>query len=88
MQLLNGCNFPLLSVAGTTYADACAPKGFRATEQGLFNAALTGLGSAVGGLIFEWLGARGMYLVFGIFIALVLILVSLVRRMLPPETDE
>ena len=67
-------------------------KAFRATAQGLFNASLSGFGFAVGGfvggLIFERLGARGMYLVFGIFIALVLILVSLVRRILPPETDE
>ena len=92
VQLLNGCNYPLLSVAGVTYADASAPKGFRATAQGVFNASLSGFGFAVGGfvggLIFERLGARGMYLVFGLFIALVLILVSLVRRMLPPPTSE
>ena len=35
VQLLNGCNFPLLSVAGTTYADACAPKGFSRHSPGV-----------------------------------------------------
>ena len=89
IQLLNGFNYPLLSVAGVTYADACAPKGFRATAQGLFTTFLGGIGFAAGGfaggLLFERLGARGMYLVFGIFIALVLLVVSLVHRMLPPE---
>jgi PPP family 3-phenylpropionic acid transporter len=91
VQLLNGFNFPLLYVAGVTYADEQAPKGFRATAQGLFNAALGGIGSAVGGfvggLLFERLGARGMYLIFGIFVAFVLVGVSLVRRILPPEKE-
>lgn len=89
VQLLNGCNFPLLTVAGVTYADLNAPKGFRATAQGLFNASLHGIGYAVGGfaggILFEQLGAKGMYLALGIFIAVVLTLVSLIRRMLPPE---
>jgi PPP family 3-phenylpropionic acid transporter len=91
VQLLNGFNFPLLYVAGVTYADEQAPKGFRATAQGLFNAAMGGIGSAVGGfiggLLFERLGAKGMYLVFGIFVAFVLVSVSLVRRVLPPEKE-
>jgi len=91
VQLLNGFNFPLLYVAGVTYADEHAPQGFRATAQGLFNAAMGGIGAAVGGfaggLLFESVGARGMYLVFSIFVALVLVFVSLVRRILPPEKE-
>jgi PPP family 3-phenylpropionic acid transporter len=92
VQLLNGFNYPLLYVAGVTYADERAPQGFRATAQGLFNAALGGIGAAVGGfaggLLFESQGAKGMYLVFFVFVALVLVFVSLVHRMLPPEKED
>jgi PPP family 3-phenylpropionic acid transporter len=91
VQLLNGFNFPLLTVAGVTYADEHAPQGFRATAQGLFTAALGGIGYAVGGfaggLLFERLGAKGMYLIFCMFAALILVFVSLVRRTLPPEQE-
>ncbi len=91
VQLLNGFNFPLLYVAGVTYADEHAPKGFRATAQGLFNASMGGIGSAVGGfaggLLFERVGAKGMYLIFCIFLALVLVFVSIVHRTLPPEQE-
>jgi MFS family permease len=91
VQLLNGFNYPLLYVAGVTYADEHAPKGFRATAQGLFNASMGGIGAAVGGfaggLLFESMGAKGMYLFFCVFVALVLVFVSLVRRALPPEQE-
>jgi PPP family 3-phenylpropionic acid transporter len=90
-QLLNGFNYPLLIVAGVVYADEQAPKGFRATAQGLFGAATGGVGAAVGGfaggLLFESLGAKGMYLVLSVFVGLVLVSVSLVRRALPPEPE-
>ena len=91
VQILNGFNYPLLIVAGVTYADEHAPKGYRATAQGLFGASAGGIGSAVGGfaggLLFESVGARSMYLVFSLFVALVLVFVSLVRRALPPEQE-
>ncbi len=91
VQLLNGFNYPLLTVAGVTYADERARKGFRATAQGLFNACTGGIGSAVGGfaggLLLDSVGAKGMYLVFFVFAALVLVLVSLVRRALEPEPE-
>lgn len=91
IQLLNGFNHPLLTVAGVTYADKHAPQGFRATAQGVFNVAVGGIGAAVGGfvggLLFEGLGAKGMYFAFFIFIALVLVFVSLIRRTLPSEQE-
>ncbi|MCB8976505.1 MAG: MFS transporter [Ardenticatenaceae bacterium] len=91
IQLLNGLNYPLLMVAGVTYADAHAPQGLRATAQGLFNVAYGGIGSAiggfVGGLLFESLGARGMYLAFAAFVAVVLVVVSAIKRSLPAETN-
>ena len=89
VQLLNGLNYPLLNVAGVTYADEHAPQGFRATAQGLFNVSTGGIGSAIGGfaggLLFESVGARGMYLVLCILMVLVLVFVGLVRRTLAPE---
>ncbi len=91
VQLLNGFNFPLLYVAGVTYADEHAPKGFRATAQGLFNASMGGIGAALGafagGLLFESVGAKGMYLVLCVFVVFVLVFASLVRRALPPEQE-
>jgi PPP family 3-phenylpropionic acid transporter len=92
VQLLHGLTHPLLGVAGVTYADEHAPGGFRATAQGLFNAAMGGIGAAVGGfvggLLFESIGARGMFLVFSIFVALILGLVSLMRRVLHYEKEQ
>jgi PPP family 3-phenylpropionic acid transporter len=86
VQLLNGLNYPLLNVAGVTYADEHAPQGFRATAQGLFNASMGGIGSAVGGfaggVLFERLGAKGMYSILCVLIVLVLVFVQLVRRTL------
>lgn len=91
VQLLNGFNYPLLYVSGVTYADEHAPAGYRATAQGLFNASMGGIGAAiggfVGGLLFESMGAKGMYLIFCIFMALVLVFAGLVRRALPPEQE-
>jgi PPP family 3-phenylpropionic acid transporter len=91
VQLLNGFNFPLLYVAGVTYSDEHAPAGYRATAQGLFNASMGGIGAAiggfVGGLLFESVGAKGMYLVFCIFVVLVLVFAGLIRRALPPEQE-
>ena len=91
VQLVHGLTHPLLNIAGVTYADEYAPRGLRATAQGLFNAALGGIGAAVGGfvgsLLFEGLGAKGMYLVFSLFVVVVLVVVSLKKRALPPEDE-
>ena len=92
IQLLNGFNYPLLIVAGVTYADEHAPQGFHATAQGLFNAATGGIGAAVGGfvggLLFEGIGARGMYLFFCIFVVLILVVVTIVHQLLPLEKED
>jgi PPP family 3-phenylpropionic acid transporter len=91
VQLLNGINYPLLTVAAVTYADEQAPKGYRATAQGLFRAAMGGVGAAIGafagGLLIESIGAKGMYFVFCVFLALSLVVISLINRALPPEPE-
>lgn len=89
IQLLNGLNYPLLTVAGVTFADEHAPEGFRATAQGLFNTATGGIGAALGGfaggLLFESLGAHGMYLAFGTFVFIGLVVVGAIQRVLAPK---
>ncbi len=89
VQLLNGVNYPLLTVAAVTYADDHAPRGYRATAQGVFRAAMGGVGAAIGGftggVLIENIGAKGMYLVFCIFVVLILVVISLINRALPPE---
>jgi len=91
IQLLNGVNHPLLSVAGATYTDEQAPPRFRATAQGLFNVATAGIGSAVGGfvggLLFDYIGAKGMYLTVGLSIIVVIAFVTVARRFLPVERN-
>ncbi|MEM7342606.1 MAG: MFS transporter [Chloroflexota bacterium] len=89
VQLLHGFTHPLLNIAGVTYADEYAPEGLRATAQGLFNTAMGGIGAAVGGfvgsLLLEGVGAKGMFLVFCLFVLVVLVIVGLIKRTLPPE---
>ncbi len=91
VQLLNGLNFPIMWVAGVSYADENAPPGLRTTAQGLFSAMVFGIGMAVGGLIggpvLESLGGRKLYLIFGITTLLTTTLVSLIHNRLPPEKE-
>lgn len=68
-QLVNGLTFPMFWIAGVAYASERAPQGMQASAQGLFGAATTGVGAAVGGLlggiILGSMGGRVMYTVFG-----------------------
>jgi PPP family 3-phenylpropionic acid transporter len=79
IQVLNGLSIPLFMVAGVFYADQLAPSGLRATSQGLFNAAMLGIGAAVGGFISGFLlvriGAQALFLFIGVLVLAVLVVV-------------
>ena len=68
-QLINGFTFPAFWIAAVAYANEHAPAGMEASAQGLFGAAVMGVGAALGGLLGGLLigsvGGRAMYLVFG-----------------------
>lgn len=84
IQILNGFTFPLLSVAGVSYAEEHAPKGLSSTAQGLYSTAMMGVGTAIGGfiggLLLEAVGAKGLFLTIGVAIILILGIISVVRR--------
>ncbi len=87
IQLLSGLTFPLMMVAGVSYADEHAPQSLRATAQGLFNASLMGIGTAVGGfvsgILLARLGGQGLYMATGVVVLLILALVLFARSKFP-----
>ena len=83
-QLLNGMTFPLMWVAGVSYADQKAPPGMKSTAQGLFGVMLIGIGSAtggfLGGIMLGSMGGRWMYLILGSLVMICVGLITLVER--------
>lgn len=69
IQLAHGLTFPIIWVAGVSYADRVAPEGLSATAQGMFGSTLMGVGAALGGLLggllLQYMPPSGMYLAIG-----------------------
>ena len=89
IQLLNGLTFPAMWMAGVAYADEHAPAGLSTAAQGMFGAMVFGFGTAVGGFIggplLDNVGGRGLYLVFGGIVLVIVALAYLVQWLLPAE---
>ncbi len=84
IQGVSGIIFPIMWLAGVSYADENAPEGLKSTAQGLFGAVSFGFGSAasgfIGGILLESIGGRAMFFVFGVGILVLLALVEGMRR--------
>jgi PPP family 3-phenylpropionic acid transporter len=84
IQLIHGLTYPLIMVAGVSFANDNAPPGMSATAQGLYGAALMGFGAAagslLGGVLIENTGGRGMYLTFGLLVLIGLLFFTLLER--------
>jgi len=89
VQAFSGMIFPVMWLAGVSYADENAPAGLKSTAQGVFGAMTFGFGAAlggfVGGLLLESMGGRAMFLVLGITILVWLVLIEGIKRLLPKE---
>lgn len=77
INLLHGLTFSGMWVAGVSYANAVAPKGFGATAQGLFAGVTMGLGAAtgalLGGTLYDTLGPAMMYRMGAVWVAVGLV---------------
>ena len=85
VQAFSGMIFPVMWLAGVSYADENAPAALKSTAQGVFSAMTFGFGSALGGffggLMLESIGGRGMFLVIGIIILVGLVLIEASKRL-------
>ena len=81
VQLMQFVSFPILLVAGVSYADQHAPTGMAATAQSLFNSAFLGFGSAagafLGGVLIQYVGVQQMFLTFAGTILIVALIFAL-----------
>ena len=83
-QLLNGLTYPMVWVAGVSYANELAPEGMKATAQGLLGAVVLGFGAAagglVGGLMLGSLHGQVTFLIIGGFVLGAVGVIMLVER--------
>ena len=92
VQAFGGMIFPIMWLAGVSYADEHAPLGLKSSAQGLFGSMMFGVGSAItgfaGGLLLKSIGGRGMFLVLGIMILVGLAIAESIKRFWPEEKVE
>ena len=91
LQAFGGTIFPIMWLAGVSYADENAPAGLKSSAQGLFGATMFGVGSAAtgfaGGLLLESIGGRGMFTVFGVVIFVGIAIAEGIRRLVPEKNE-
>jgi PPP family 3-phenylpropionic acid transporter len=91
LQAFGGTIFPMMWLAGVSYADENSPSSLKSSAQGLFGAMMFGVGSAVAGflsgLLLESIGGRGMFIVLGIIILAGLATAEGIRRLFPEKDD-
>jgi len=84
IQLLQAVSYPLILVAGVSYADEIAPAGMGATGQGIFNSAFMGIGFALGGffggVLSQYIGVQQMFLVIGAVVMIAAIVYGVLPR--------
>jgi sugar phosphate permease len=83
-QLLNRMTFPMVWVAGVSYADENSPADIKSTAQGFLGAMVYGFGAAlgglVGGLMLGSIGGRAMHLMVGIIVLVSVATFTLLNR--------
>jgi PPP family 3-phenylpropionic acid transporter len=84
IQALHGFTFPIMWVAGVSYAAESAPPGLSATAQGLFATVVMGFAAAAGNLMagaaLDQFGIVGMYRVVGSVVLLSLLVFIFTER--------
>jgi predicted MFS family arabinose efflux permease len=89
IQLPGGLTFPAMWMAGVAYADQKAPPGMSTAAQGIFSAVVFGIGTAVGGffggILLGEVGAKELFLIFGIAVLAIVAFVLLASRFLPAQ---
>ena len=84
VQLIQFFTFPMVLVAGVSYANDNAPAGMGATAQSIFYSAFMGFGYAAGGFLggvgLQYIGVQPMFFVFGLAILFATLIFSLAQR--------
>jgi PPP family 3-phenylpropionic acid transporter len=85
IQLMQFFTYPMLLVAGVSYANENAPPGLSATAQSIFSSAFMGFGYAAGGffggVLIQYIGVQQMFLVFGMVIMLATLIFGTAQRL-------
>lgn len=87
VQLMQFFTFPILLVAGVSYADENAPAGMGATAQSIFSSSFIGFGFAAGGffggVLIQFIGVQQMFFVFGVILFLAALIFAWTQRAQP-----
>ena len=84
IQLLQFVTYPIMLVAGVSFADKNSPVGMGATAQSIFRSAFTGVGYVAGGffggVLLQYIGVQMMFLTFGAVMFVVAVMYGVIGR--------